>query len=61
MSEKEIAVNFFIIKKIRELSDNYYRVTLENQYVGTEDTDLIMAFSTPPEIEQRIQVIMESC
>ena len=60
-NEREIAVNFFIIKNVRKLQDGYYRVTLENQYVGTEDTDIIMAFSSIPEVGQKVQLVMEIC
>jgi len=61
INEREIAVNFFIIKNVKELQDGYFRVTLENQYVGTEDTDLIMAFSSTPETGQKVQLVMEAC
>ncbi len=58
---REIAVNFFLITNIRELSEGFYRVTLMNQYVGTEDIDIILSFSSKPEIGQKVQVIMEKC
>lgn len=61
MSDREIAVNFFKITKVRELPEDYFRVTLENQYVGTEDIDIILAFSSRPSVGQRVQVTMESC
>ena len=60
MSDREIAVNFFIIKNVRDLQQGYYRVTLENQYVRTEDTDLVMAFSSVPRIGQKVQLVMEA-
>jgi hypothetical protein len=62
MSEREIAGNFFIIKKVRALPGaDFYRVTLENQYVGTEDINIVMLFSVTPEAGQKVQVTMESC
>ena len=61
MSEREIAVNFFIIKNVRNLQEGYYRVTLENQYVRTNDTDLVMAFSSIPEVGQKVQLVVETC
>ena len=61
MNEREIAVIFFIIKNVRNLQKDYYRVTLENQYVRTNDTDLVMAFSSVPKIGQKVQLVMEAC
>lgn len=58
---REIAINFFEITNIKQLPEDYYRVTLKNQYVGTEDIDIILAFSSKPEIGQRVQVTMERC
>jgi len=60
MGDKEIAVNFFTIKNIKELQDGYYRVTLENNYVQTEDIDIILAFSREPKIGEKVQIVMES-
>ena len=56
---EEMAVNFFVIRGIKKLPEDYYRVTLENQYVGTNDIDIILAFSSEPEIGQKVQVLME--
>ena len=60
MSVREIAINFFKIVKIKELADSYYRVTIENEYVKTNDIDIIMAFSVAPIEGQRIMLTMES-
>lgn len=59
--DKTIAINYFTIKKISKLEkDNYYRVTLENNYILTEDIDIILAFSKVPQINDKVFISMEA-
>ena len=61
MSNREIAINFFEIKNVKELQNGFYRVTLENKYVRTNDIDIILSFFKDPKVGQKVQIIMESC
>ena len=54
---KELGVNFFKIVKVKSLDQDFYRVTLFNEYVGTNDVDIIMTFEEEPKIDQRIMLI----
>lgn len=59
MPDREIASNFFVITNIKELKDGFYRVTLKNEYVLCEDTDLILNFYTEPKVGQRVIMKIE--
>ncbi len=56
---KEIGCNFFKVVSVKLLDEEngFYRVTLTNEYVSTNDIIIVMAFNIKPEIDQRILLI----
>lgn len=58
MSDNEIGFNYFTIVKTTELSDGYYRLTISNNYVRTNDVDIILYCIVSPIIGNRVELKM---
>lgn len=55
--DKELGFNYFTIVKAVELSESlgYYRITIANNYVRTNDVDVILNCERTPKIGEHIE------
>ncbi len=60
MGDRYIGGNFFKVVDIKELEQGYARITLENQYVRTNDIVLVLSFNKLPSVGGKVQLDMLS-
>lgn len=55
-NDKEIGFNYFTIVKTVKLVNGYQRITIKNEYVRTNDIDIILYCFDEPVIGRRIEI-----
>lgn len=56
MGDKEIGFNYYTIAKVDVLPNDFYRLTIRDDYIRSNDTIIRLNCSKPPVVNSRIEV-----
>ena len=60
MNNKDLGYNYFTIQEVKPIKGDYYRVTISNDYVSTNDINIILSFLEIPKVGQRVEILMRN-